>query len=94
MDRGRLTASVGCDNEIQEHPMIAFQSPTAELQLAKAVREADIEAAKSYRLGRLVRKGRRAARIESAARSHDARLSTLRAPRPTATQARSRQPSG
>jgi hypothetical protein len=41
--------------------MIGFQSRVAELELAKAVRAADIAAAEQYRLARTVRRGRRAA---------------------------------
>jgi hypothetical protein len=84
------------NDDIQEHPMIGFQSPIAELELAKAVRAADIAAAESYRLGRLARESRRAARKEAAARAHESRLKAPQAPRRPAapTHVRSRQPSG
>jgi hypothetical protein len=42
--------------QTKEHPMIGFQSPALSLELAKAVRAADLAAAQRFRLGRLARR--------------------------------------
>jgi hypothetical protein len=60
--------------------MLGFQSPAAEIDLAKAVRARDIEAAERFRLGRLVR---RSARATAAAKNRGGLPSTPRPVRPT-----------
>jgi hypothetical protein len=74
--------------------MIGFQSPAAELELAKAVRAADIAAAERYHVARQARAGVRAR--AAAARSRGASVSKPQPtrPAPASRVGATRQPSG
>jgi hypothetical protein len=61
--------------------MIGFQSPTVELELAKAVRADEIAAAQRYRLGSALRRSRRRS---AASKNRGSLASTPRQVRPAA----------